>query len=353
MDQDGKTFVLILSPILILIGVFFAVAFLKRRIEIYSDRIRYVTSFSTREMLFTQIAGVKTFLGDKGQRFATLLPADASVRKMVLKLDVDRWKELEMWLTTTFTDLDKVTYEKELDEIYHNPALHGTPEEKAAQYKLARKCCNIANGIALALMLWAVIIPKPYKVAILATAAYPLIGIVLSLCFRGIVRFDAGKKSAYATIGIAFLLPSLTLVIRAFLDWNILDWSTVWGPSAEIATGFLAIYLLLAWSAAKSRTAMILLIISSLSYGFGAAICLNGILSTGEFTKYDATVVNKHVDENDQHQEFYLTLSPWGPHKENSDCHVSHQTYLDHQPGDKATVLEKTGRFGIPFYFAF
>lgn len=102
-----------------------------------------------------------------------------------------------------------------------------------------------------------------------------------------------------------------------------------------------SVYCLAFWSAKdvrkKAGIAITLALLCAV-YGYGAVICLNGILDSSTASKYIARVINKRASTS-RHTSYCLKLSPWGPRSADQEVDVWKSVYEKHKAGDDVVVV--------------
>ncbi len=324
----------------------------KRRIEIDSAEIRQVGPFNTKALLIESIEGFK-IVQSKYTRILTLVTKDSHVKKMRIELALERQAEFLDWMERNLTNLDKVEYDRELMEIAQLSNFGDTPEERAAAYQQAKKWSRIINGASTACVLWAFFVPRPYEAAILSLLILPIIGLLFLNRFDGIAKFNAKPKSAHPGVDVAILLPTIMLSLRALIDWHVLEWRNFWTLFAAVSIGHLIISGLLVPDIRKALGKLFLCAIFSAAYGYGTVIVLNGMLADSPWNTCHAKVIGKHMTTG-KNTTYYLTLAPWKDKVGEGgagDATVSSSVYNQYETGNTASIMVRSGKFGIPYYF--
>ena len=364
--QEGRfTEIRLVAACLILGAAFGALFFytclsvFKSRIEIYSDRIRSVGSFKTKEVLINQISGFRILRTGYGQKLL-LMSKDPASRNIKIDLAFERQSDLLEWVNRNFANLDATDLVKEIEQVLQqvlqDTNLGDTKEQRVYVLQRARRWAKILNGLSILVTLWAFFKPYPYGYVIWTLILLPLLACVSLRHFKGALKFDAGLRVVFPDTDLTFSLPPAVLVFRAFIDWNILAWNNFWAPFAAVSLSF---YCLILWSAkdvknkkgTKNKVAnTILLAVTCMLYAFGAVISLNGILDSSAPSTYKARVVDKG-GSNGRHMSYYLRLSPWEPEETDREVGVRKSVYEKYKAGDDAVVVVRNGKLGIPWYF--
>ncbi len=350
--MSTQFFAVLLITILI-VGYFFArfslVAVNKHRIEIDSQAIREIGVFRVHELLLDEIEGFR-IVTTQYVNYLMLIPKNSHLRKMRVALIVEHRDRLLEWAHHNLTDLDRVGYKMEMNEILSNDALGFSPEAKMMRMAQARKWCRRLNLGSLVMCLWGMIWPQPYQLVMWILLFLPVTGLILLHHCEGLVKLDGKAKSAYPNVAQVFLMPGLVLALRAMLDWHILEWHNFWNPFTVFTLGLLGLLFTMAYEMRKKIASAILFALFCAVYGYGATIVLNGILATAQPVSYQAQVMQKRISTG-KHTDYYFTLSAWGPRNKDTEVTVSKAVYGRHPEGGTVTVFVRDGRFGIPFYF--
>lgn len=335
-------------------GVFLVlliISTVKRRVEIDATEIRLVGGylFKTRVLPLDEIEGFK-IIPTQYVKTLHVVPKNPQLKKIKFELTVERKAELLEWLENNLTNLDKQEYQRSLVEIFQNEQLGSTPEEKAANYKQARKWCRVVNGLCTVVILWAWVFPRPYGAAIWTLIVLPFVGMWVLNRFEGIAKFNTKPKSANPGVDFAFLMPGLILILRAFLDWHVLEFAHFWLPFTIISGGLFLVSFFIVRDIRKTFLAVFLCCLYSALFGAGTTVDLNGLLADSRCSVYHAKVLRKSISHG-KVTTYHLTLSPWWKSKENDDVMVSRAVYSQYAEGDTAKILVRTGKFGVPYYF--
>ena len=167
---------------------------------------------------------------------------------------------------------------------------------------------------------WVSIWPEPYLLAVAATAAMPLIAMVLALGSRGLLRFGLAKgtdiKPSLQTMIVA---PSIALAFRAIGDVHILDSTQAWEWS--LAAGLVVLVLLVTMSGGWGRIAwgsIFLVAVALIIYCYGVLAYADMSLDTARPARFQTRVVSKH-SEYGRSDRCYFLKSGFGPSSKR-DC---------------------------------
>jgi len=322
----------------------------KVRVEVFPDRIKVIGP-RTKELLIDEIEGFR-IIPTQYMRTLLLLPNNPKTKKIKIEMVFEKKAVLFDWLNRNLKNLDALNAQEEINRIASDPQLGETREQRLYVLDRAKMWSKILSVLCLAAMFWTIFKPHPYQYAIWTCIILPLLVLGFVRGFHGVLSFeDDRKKSALPNIFAAFLMPGFGLAIRAIADFNILDWAKFWIPFACIFLSFYLLTLLMTRGIRGKVGTAIALILFCAFYGYGAVVCLNGILDKSSPSVYKAQVVGKRVSTG-KHTSYNLKLSPWGPRKEEKEVDVAKSVYGKHEIGDYVRVIVRQGRFGIPWFYA-
>lgn len=263
---------------------------------------------------------------------------------------MERRDEFADYLFSEFKSLDDEFVEKEAEEILSNNEAGATREDRAENLLRASRIIKYITYLSYGIAIWGFLYPHPYDVLILVAVFFPGIAFILPRFYPGVVRFDSRNFSSYPASGRIVIIPSLILALRAFLDWEIFNWTSFWPPFAAI---LFTMTLLLFLSYPEERKASwntIFYFVLLGIYAYGSTISLNGSLDESDPTKvYDVTVVSKRISSG-KHTTYYLEITPWGPRTEPEEVSVPKNLYESMNASDQAIVHIHPGRLNIPWF---
>jgi len=350
-DADTMTVfvgVLALAAAGALLGGYGFLSWKKERVELWSDRIAYQTTFGRRELSVERIKGFQ-ILVVKSTRYLLLLPNDPKAKRIKISLSMKNASRLEEWARANTRDLDAEKYQRDLEEILANDEFGFTVEDRQAFLDRGTKVAKVINFASAGVMLWAFVMPTPYAWVMWCALLLPVPALAAGALFRGLVRLNGARSKAYPNVGIGIIGSALVLAGRGALDWNILSWNPIWTPVA-VGTFLLLGLCLLAFREARSNPVdTALLFLFCMVFGFGSALTINGLLDHSTPKTYDARIVDKHYSGG-RHPTYDLKLSAWGPRTTTKDVEVDEDLYEAVSVGEPVVVCVMQGSLGIPWY---
>lgn len=320
----------------------------RQRLEIYSDRVRYVRLLGVEEIQIDAVRGFRVIATENENAFH-LLPKDPTVKAVKIALTIEDKAGFIEWANRSLINLDETEFQEEMRTALSDGELGGTEEERASLLKRAKRWSACLSIVSTGIAVWAVIKPYPYEYVMWTLIVLPPATLVSQRFFRGALRFEWKARSAYSSIAPALYYASGGLALCAFRDWNILQWNNFWYP---FSVAFLGLFFLAimhggdTWR--KIRTALLLLAVCAI-YAYGATILVNGLLDRSPPVTYQARVAGVRVSTG-KSTSYYLRLSPWGPRKTADEIEVSRSVYERHKPGDQIQIIVRNGRFSIPWF---
>jgi len=180
-----------------------------------------------------------------------------------------------------------------------------------------------------------------------------LLVIVVTLLYRGLISPDENHNSRMPSLGVAFIMPGMALLIRALTDFSILHHPPfLWVAMVVISIVLSFFYMLPAFKPASKPMRIygtgILMIFLSLFYSYGLLVETNCLLDNAVPVEYQTIVNGKRVSSG-KTTTYYLDLKPWGKLSGIQEVIVTRQEYESISAGDSLAVHEHVGALGIPW----
>ena len=228
-----------------------------------------------------------------------------------------------------------------------------TEESRLQRLNQARKVSRIINGGAWVLFICLFAFPRYYTYGIIACSLYPLIAIFVTLFYGGLISPDEYVNSKMPSMGTAFILPGITLALRALMDFTILVHPpALWIAVVLVSTTFSFLYMLpsfrLSTKPVRFYLTGLLMIFMNLFYSYGVIIAANCMLDNSKPSNYETTVAGKRVSKG-KTTTYYLDLNPWGTLAEVQEAKVTRDEYESIQKGDSLVVTQHAGYLTIPW----
>lgn len=341
----------ILIPIavaMIVLMVFGVIDAYKGKLKIYADKIVSISTFSNRELKFSDIKGYIV-----NDNYIFVEPKNDNQKRIKISKYFGGFNEILFWLSQTFTDLEEQNAIKEEQEILNDENYGWTKDIREEKLSKARQTSKIINWVAGITATWTFFYPTPYQYSILTTIIIPIIALCAVKFSGGLIRFDERKGSAYPSVIYAFIYPSLALMLRAILEYDIFDYSNVWLTTTIITLSFLTL-LLIKQKELTFKKKIDYLTVASLSlflfaYGFGTVIHLNCYYDNSNAEYFTAKVLNKRISSGKTTTR-YLELSTWGQQSEVDEVSVGKDFYNRTEIGDDVKIYFRKGKLEIPWF---
>ncbi|MFT3823595.1 MAG: hypothetical protein QM731_06720 [Chitinophagaceae bacterium] len=320
---------------------------IKGRFVIATDKIVSIGVFSVKELKFNEIKGYR--VSDKHIFIESL---DAGKRKIKVSTYFGKSGEIIDWLATHYRDLDISQADQEKEEILDNEAFGMTTELREQKLAKAIKTARFLNWAGALICIWTLFIPRPYEYAIIASVVLPVICLIALKYFRGLIRIDERKLSAYPSIFMAVLFSVTGLCVRGVTDYNVFDHSKVWNICLLVTFIYMALLIAgnkeFTFKKAKDYVVVTGLSIFMFGYSYGAVVSLNCLFDRSKPEIYNTTVLDKRISSG-KTTKYYLELKPWGQQKEAGEVAVSKKLYNRLDKDAEVKVYFMKGLFEIPW----
>lgn len=318
---------------------------IKGRFIIDDDRI-YTTGllFNNRELLLTEIKGFRV-----NEHYIFIEPISRDKKRIKISRYFENHHQILSWLGT-YPNLDEVEVKKEHQDFLDNSVFGATPSERISNLEKGEQIATVLNWAGGIVGIWAFFWAEPYNYAILACIIVPILAVIALKISNGILRFDKKEEGTHPSIMSAILFPSCAIGIRALMDFEIYDYSTVWLPLFCILLVLTGIIYINSEEFQKTKGYLVLLgIVMVLGfYSYGALITSNCIYDNSKPTLFQASAVSKHISSG-KTTTYYVKVTPWGNRGEANEISVSENFYEQVETGDNLTIYVKKGWFNIPW----
>jgi hypothetical protein len=320
---------------------------MKGRIVITENSISRITPFSVRTLDLHQIKGFR--YDDKSIRIDSVFD---NTKPIQISKYTERYGEILDWLQGNFIDLDGFEAGQEQERILNDDRLGIHRQDREYKLEEARRVARFINIIGVVAGLWIWFYPHPYEIAYLMTLFVPLMALTVVFIYRGLIQFDEKKNSPYPSIIYSFL-ASAGLVIRAILDFEILEYTILW-IAVVFATVVMTGAFIIATKELKFRKALdyftaLSMALLVFAYSYGAYVIGNCTFDRSSPEVFTGEVVGKEISTG-KVTIYYLTLDPWGPRKEPEKVSVAEDLYKVIEEGDTVDIYLKRGLFMTPWF---
>jgi len=348
IEPNASWILIPVSIAMIVFMVFGVIDVYKGRLIIQDNSIKSISTISNRELAFDEIKGYTV-----NEQYIFVEPKNKNQKRIKISRYIGGYSEILHWLVQNFPDLDIQNAIIEEQEICNDETIGWTKEireEKLIKAKQTSKFINWAAGLSAA---WTFFYPTPYQYSILTAMVIPIIALAVVKLSNGLIRVDEKKGSAYPSVIYAFIYPSLGLMLRAVLDYDIFDYSNVWLTVTIITLAFLFL-LLFKQKEITFKKKLDFLTVSSLAlflfaYSFGTVIHTNCYYDKSEQKHFTAKVLDKRIGSG-KSTSYYLKLSTWGQQDEIDEVSVGKGFYNRIEIGDEVNIYFRNGKLLIPWF---
>ncbi len=319
------------------------------RFIIGTNSLSQKTCLWTRTLTFAEIKGYKTV-----SNYVNIVPTESNKKGIQVSRYVEKSDQIVNWICSKFTDLDFHEVVEEEKQILENDEFGVTSQ--AREYKLneARRVAKCINISGYAAFFWLVFYPRPYVISLSVGMILPAMSLISIHLYRGLIRFDEKKNSAYPSIVYGFLMPGIGVFIRALMDYEILDYNNLWFVTS-LASLVLLIIVLSATKEIKFKKWTDYLMAASLgllmySYSFGTYLISNCLFDKSESQKFTSRVIDKEVSAG-KTTTYYLKLDPWGPRTTPENVSVTKGEYEATNIGDNVNIYLRQGLLRTPWFY--
>ncbi|MCA6376348.1 MAG: hypothetical protein IM627_11365 [Cytophagales bacterium] len=351
-DSSNLTVNLILIPISLGGTIMFTYGLIETivgKLIVEKDSVSIKSSFGTRTLYFQEIKGFRI-----GENYIQVVSNTKSKKSIKLALYIEKSDQLADWLANNFVELDSHEAKQEELQILTNHEFGinaHTREHKLSEARKVAKYINIIGGLTCA---WLWFYPRPYPFSLSVGMIIPALAFISLYVYRGLIRFDEKKNSAHPSIIYGFALPSAGLLIRAVMDYEILEFKSLW-IAISFSTITLTLLFIIGTKEIKFKkfidyfTAFALAAIV-LCYSFGTYVISNCLFDKSEPEIFKSEVTDKEISSG-KSTSYYLKLQPWGPRTEIERVSVTQDEYEATDKGDTVDIYLRQGLLKTPWFY--
>lgn len=322
---------------------------IKGRLVIGANSVSKVSILGTRTLDFQEIKG---FRADSNS--IHIISNSKDKKSIKVTAYIEKSAQVLEWLFNNFIELDGHEAEQEKQKILTDNEFGinaQTREYRLNEARTVAKFINIFGGLTGA---WLWFYPRPYSLCLSVGMILPAIAFISLFVYRGLIRFDEKKNSAHPSIIYGFLLPSAGLMLRAIMDYEILEYKSVW-IAISIATLTLTTLLVIGTREFKFVNIIDYLTTLSLAgmilcYSFGTYVVSNCLFDKTEPEIFKSEVTDKEISPG-KSTTYYLHLKPWGPRTEADRASVTKDEYETTDKGDTVDVYLRLGLLRTPWFY--
>lgn len=337
--------------VLLLAGALFLVYALleviRWRLVLTPTRIISAGLLRTRELALDHVRGYRT-----DDHYTYILPRWDGQPTIKIGYTTAGYAELQALLAEHFPRLNDADILNEAS-ILADASLGVTEQQRAAKLQAARRVATALNVAGAVVAAWLLLRPVPYQPAVAAGLLLPLLVVAALWRYQGLLWINDEKNSPYPSVGMALLLPTPVLALRALLDGHVVSYQPLW-PVAGGVAALMGLALLGGSQAFLQRRAtrvgtIVGVGLATALYGFGATTTANVAFDATSPTVFRVRVLGKY-ERSGKMPTFHLTVAPWGPFRTRQDVTVKYRRYTRTAVGSHVAVELRAGALGIPWY---
>jgi hypothetical protein len=282
------------------------------RIRLFPDAIEYRGLLGTQRLRRSEILGRKIEMvhGEYARyRNHVLVRKDSSGKALTIPMFFSSDAHFDQWINS-LRDLDREEL-KQIEGKMLMSADSSSLEGKKEIFVFARKLTRALLVVTLAVVLWSLLYPTPYKLSLGVLIAIPWIALALGIKWPGVLVI-ATRHPELPSVAVPLMLPGFILCLHWYTDFWVLDFGLVqlWAIGVflllvSVATTFLLIPNM------RDRS-LIPLLLGLVCYSYGYVAMVNALLDKSTPQIYETRVERVEITHS-QHPHPKITLEPWGP----------------------------------------
>jgi hypothetical protein len=219
--------------------------------------------------------------------------------------------------------------------------------ERIASSNRARQFARYFQFVALAVVVWALLYPRPYSLVLLLLVIEPWL--TLYLCWRYPLWFsvgDPGDGNVRADLTLCLFVPGAALALRAVLDVQLVELSSLLLPAL---LGLLVLLACILWIEPEYRKSWIKVVPLALlltAYPAGSIALLNTALDWQQPAVHRLEVLAKSKPENSNR----VRVPAWGPYQTDNLVEVPSDLYTAVPVGGAVCLYRYPGALGLDWY---
>lgn len=314
------------------------------------DSISVKSVFNERSLKFEEIKGFKI-----EDNYIRIFPKNNAKKQLKVNSFIANKDEFIFWLTHNFTNLDEDLYDKEHTEIVENSEFGMNEEERSEKLNKASIITKIYSWLGGLTLVWTLFFPEPYyEYAILASVTVMVSAILVLIYFKGLIRINDIKGSAYPTIFFGVFTSIIGITLRALQDFNIYDYSNSWMPASIIAVVLIVLIVFATnefkFEKIKDYFTVLFFAVLFFAFGYGTTITFNCMYDQSIPKYFKSKVVEKRISSGKYGDTYYIEVTAWHTQTESDDISVSKELYETTTIGDDIDISLKKGLLGIPWF---
>lgn len=322
---DWVIFLIVIISSIGLLGLFSyaLVETILGRLIITENSISDKKAFGIVTIDFTDISGFR--INDKG-----IYIFGTQNRKISFPIYIERYQEIEDWLSANFLNLDLHEAATEVTTVLQNDEFGITQQARESKLAEAKKVARLINIFGYISVAWLWFYPQPYSYAIVLSMVVPILGLISIFRYQGLIKLDEKKNSTLPSVIYGVYLPICGLGLRAVLDYTIIFDDNIWVVSASAAVAFVMI-LRLSTNELKFRKPLEIFLTLSVAilmfcYSISTYVIINCLFDKSIPDQFKTKVIDKEISSG-KSTTYYVIVEPWGPITEQDKVSVTKDDY--------------------------
>jgi hypothetical protein len=355
MREEAWFVRIIISAVLILLGAAIIFFTFKYRLIFSADEVQISAPLLRKTIRRDQVAGcsrLTVYVYGMPFPYLSLVQKDERAKEFRIFHVFQTDAVFEDWVAS-LPDLDKRQYEESVKEVLQNPEFGATEADRAERLAKAGRIALFLNAGGAILAVGTItflldFISGYYWWLIAGLSALPVLAVAIVIASRGLFSIDGEdiRNSARPNIATLFVLPTVVLALRAWIDINVLDWQL----ALEIAAlAGLAVGLLSLAARSKAKYSTVILLLFSLVWASGATVFYNTYFDESVPSVFRTRIAGMRKSSG-KHTSYHVKLEPWGPRTVAEDVEVSRGFYGAASVGNTVCVSLFSGALSVRWF---
>lgn len=323
---------------------------MRARLVIGPDSLSRRYALGTRTLHFSEIKGYR-----RNQNYVFLETIDPHNKTIRISRYMESDHQIMGWVNSSFQDLETKEAEEEHEEILSDNTLGINRQAREFRLNEAKKITRYANWASVVVCIWLTFFPRPRALVSLVAMTLPIAALLVIYKYRGLIRINGRDNSSYPSIFTASTLPTWALLIRALLDWDILEYQSTWIAMSAATLVLSGLFLVgtkeFSYSKFSDLFAALVLTASMFGYVYGAYVISNCLFDQSAPRQYKVDVVDKKIGSG-RTTTYHVVVGPWGQEAEPRKLTVTGSQFNMLKKGDTVVLHLKKGLFGTPWLYA-
>jgi hypothetical protein len=316
------------------------------RVTFYDDAVELDMVFKRRRVMKADVTGW-TWGENDGSWSALIYLHLKEGKRIELPLADRKHEAVDAWFDG-LENPEAIAEAKSVKAVLADRTWGITPDERLAALNRERRIASWIQIAGLAAMLWVVIWPRPYPVALVAGLALPVIVFILAVMLKDRWAFGEDTPADQRpNLYPLLLLSPFAIVVRAASDYRIVEygWVILVAALLGVVTALLTTLLLrketrLSWSQA-------MLAIPFAVYAYGAIVVADVELDASAPETFTVDVIKSDMDEDG---DCKVTVAAWGPYRSERSLNVSRWLQQRAPAGSRVCMNLHRGLLGVRWW---